>query len=276
MTIVVRDMLPEDEDYVSMCGHSLEEMDENPVFIKDCHQFRIHRKNWFKEKYSLGFRAKVALLDNKKGGFLYVMPIEICPWGPIGKELLVITCLNTDKSLLGKGIGSALLQEAEKEIKKQGKKGIVIIAFDWKEEFWFLPASYFRKLGYKEIKKRKHPEGFYEEVMLWKTIDSTAKKPNFLEANYEFRSIKGKVVIDLFYDTFCETANTEAWRVREVAAEYGEEVILREYSADNREQLLKHQISRGIFVNGKEISWGYEAPREGIREAIENAKKRNQ
>jgi hypothetical protein len=32
--------------------------------------------------------------------------------------------------------------------------------------------------------------------------------------------------------------------------------------------LLQHQRARGIFVNGQEISWGYEAPQEGIREAI--------
>lgn len=27
------------------------------------------------------------------------------------------------------------------------------------------------------------------------------------------------------------------------------------------------------FVNGKEIGWGYEAPKDGIREAIEKAMK---
>jgi hypothetical protein len=30
----------------------------------------------------------------------------------------------------------------------------------------------------------------------------------------------------------------------------------------------RHQIPRAIFVNGAEIWWGYEAPKEGIREAI--------
>jgi hypothetical protein len=56
-----------------------------------------------------------------------------------------------------------------------------------------------------------------------------------------------------------------------VVEEYGDDVVLREYSADDREQLLHHQIPRAIFVNGKEIFWGYEAPREGIREAVNNA-----
>ena len=30
-------------------------------------------------------------------------------------------------------------------------------------------------------------------------------------------------------------------------------------------------ISRAIYVNGREIGWGYEAPREGLREAFRAA-----
>ena len=71
--------------------------------------------------------------------------------------------------------------------------------------------------------------------------------------------------------TFCETSDIEAQRVREVVEEFGDRVVLREYSADDRAMLLCHQIPRGIFVNGKEIGWGHEAPREGIRNAISQA-----
>jgi len=35
--------------------------------------------------------------------------------------------------------------------------------------------------------------------------------------------------------------------------------------------LLSCGISRAIFVNGQEIGWGYEAPKDGIRKAIEEA-----
>jgi len=59
--------------------------------------------------------------------------------------------------------------------------------------------------------------------------------------------------------------------VREVAAEFGDNIALREYSADDRQTLLHFQTPRAIFVNGKEIWWGYEAPKEGIREAIRQA-----
>lgn len=269
MTIVIRNMNPDDEEFVSMCGHSRKEANQYPEFINDCIKFSNHRKIWFKEKYSQGFRAKVALFNTVRAGFLYVMPIEMCPWGPLGEDFLVIPCLNTNEHYKRKGIGSALLKAAEKEVKTQGKKGIVIIAYSWKDDFWFMPAAYFKKCRYQEIKRVAHPSGNFEKVMLLKTNDLTVSMPEFLVKNYVYEPIPGKVVIDLF-NTFCQTATIEAERVREVVNEWAGTVILREYSADDGEQFLTHQIPRAIFVNGKEIFWGYEAPREGIRKAIKD------
>jgi len=85
------------------------------------------------------------------------------------------------------------------------------------------------------------------------------------------RGARVKVAVDLFWQTFCETSWIEAQRVREVSAEFGDAVALREYPVDDRAVLLRHQIPRAIYVNGRQIDWGYEAPREGIREAISRA-----
>jgi GNAT superfamily N-acetyltransferase len=264
-------MTSEDEDFVSMCGHSLNEAEENPIFIHDCHKFSIHRKNWFKKYYDKGFRVKVALVDKVQAGFLYIMPIEICPWGPLGKDLLVVPCLAINKPYKGKGIGKALLKEAEAEVKKQGKKGRAIVAYEWHDDFWFIPAQFFKKNGYLEIDSRIIDSEGSKEIMMWNLFDSTAQKPEFLQGNYQYKPINNKVVVDLFFNTFCETSNIEAGRVREVVKEFGNDVILNEYSADNRKELLSHQIPRAIYINGKQIFWGYEAPREGIRTAIKNA-----
>ena len=81
----------------------------------------------------------------------------------------------------------------------------------------------------------------------------------------------GKVVIDLFWNPICQTSGIEAQRVREIAAEFGDSIVLNEYRADDRDVLLKYQTPRAILVDGNEIYWGYEAPREGIREAIAKA-----
>ena len=81
----------------------------------------------------------------------------------------------------------------------------------------------------------------------------------------------GKVVIDLFWLPFCQTSNIETQRVHQVAEEFPDSVILNEYCADDFEIFCQHQTIRAIFINGKEVSWGYEAPKDGIREAISKA-----
>ena len=56
-----------------------------------------------------------------------------------------------------------------------------------------------------------------------------------------------------------------------MVAGYDEKVILREFCAEDPKVLARFGIPRLIQVNGKTLFWGYEAPREGIRDAIEAA-----
>lgn len=249
-SVTVHDMDATDEYYVGTCGHINESVE-----IDACAQRRIA---WFRGKYETGLRIKVALLDGVQVGALFVMPIEVCPWGPLGQDLLVIPCLFVSQN--GKGAGSALIREAEKESRRQGRKGVVTIAFY--HDFWFMPASFFARYGF-SVARRKG-----DAAILWKEFDASAEMPQFLEPNYQFEPIPDKVVVDLFWNTFCETSDIEAQRVREVVEEFGDAVVLREYSADDRSTLLDYQLPRGIFVNGEEIGWGYEAPKAGIRDAI--------
>jgi thiol-disulfide isomerase/thioredoxin len=136
-----------------------------------------------------------------------------------------------------------------------------------------MPASFFKRVGFSEARSRKTRPGepFGEDAILWKVFDSSAEAPKFLKPNYQFKPVPGKVVVDLFWNTFCQTSNIEAQRVREVVAEFGDLVVINEYPAEDLAILHCYQIPRGIFINGKEIGWGYEAPKEGIREAISKA-----
>lgn len=266
--IEIRDMLPADEYYVGTCTH----VDESPE-ADACGE---RRAAWLRERYARGVRAKVALLDGKQVGFLYAMPIEICPWGPLGRDLLAIPCLFVQPKAAGKGVGQALIQAAEAEAQRQGQKGLVTTAYY--HDFWFMPARFFERAGF-SVARRRHAaemtegeqEYFYDEVILWKAFDASAAPPEFLVRDYGYEPVPDKVVVDLFWNAFCQTSNIEAQRVREVASEFGDAVVLREYPADDREVLCRYQTPRGIFVNGREIGWGYEAPREGIREAIVQA-----
>jgi GNAT superfamily N-acetyltransferase len=259
--IEIHDMDSSDEYYVGTCTHTNESEE-----IDSCARRRLA---WLKAMHEKGLRVKVASVGGSQAGFLYIMPIETSPWGPLGRDLLVIPCLYSVSK--GHGVGRALLAEAEEEARRQDRKGIVTIGHY--HDFWFMPASFFEANGFSQcggaVKGYFHPET--RTAVLWRVFDKHAEAPTLLKPNYKFKPVPAKVVIDLFWNVFCETSDIEAQRVREVAAEFGNSVLLNEYSADDRTTLLHHQISRGIFINGREIGWGYEAPKAGIRDAVRQA-----
>jgi N-acetylglutamate synthase-like GNAT family acetyltransferase len=244
-----------DEYYVSTCSH-VNESDELDAHARQ-------RLQWLKANYEKGLRVKVAFLDDNPIGCLYLIPIEICPWGPLGEDLMVLPCLWVVNKARNKGIGKALIDSAEQETKHQKRKALTVIGFY--HDFWFMPASFFEKHGFSALQHRD------EVAILWKVFDESAKPPKFLERNYKFKRVPNKVVVDLFWHSFCLTSIGEAQRVREVVAEFGDSVILKEYCGDDRDILLRYQIPRAIFLNGTEIGWGYQAPKESIREAISKA-----
>jgi GNAT superfamily N-acetyltransferase len=244
-----------DEYFVSTCTHVNESAEIDASSRR--------RLSWFKKMYGRGLRIKIATMNGEPAGFIYVMPVEVCPWGPLGRDLAVFPCLVAHSKVKGQGIGRALVAAAEAEAERQGKKGLV--TYGYYHDFWFMPAPYFEKLGFEVAARRG------DEAILWKVFDSSAEPPSFLGKKHRLEPIPGKVIVDLFFNTFSLTSDVEAERVREVAAEFGDAITLREYDAGDREVRERHGRSRGIFVNGEEIFWGHEAPREGIRDAISQA-----
>ncbi|MBD3286072.1 GNAT family N-acetyltransferase, partial [candidate division WOR-3 bacterium] len=181
--IEIRDMQTEDEVFVGSCTHVNETDEWNEVCKR--------RIEWFHRMYDeKGLRIKVALVDGKHAGFIYLYPIETCPWGPVGKDLMVITCLDAEK-VKGQGVGKALMQAAEEEAKKQGKKGICVVGFYW-EDMWFMPAEFFKKMGYEEVQRKDNAALFF------KKFSDDIQPPRFYESAYEYKPIPGKVVVDLF------------------------------------------------------------------------------
>lgn len=255
MQITIRDMTKDDEYYVGTCTH----VNENNIEYEKSAPRRI---SWLRSMEKYGLRVKVALIDNIHAGFLYLMPIEVNPWPIQGKDLMVFPCLVSHSKFAQKGIGKELIKAAEEETKLQNRKGITTIAFFW--DFWFMPASYFLKLGFIVAEKRG------EEAILWKQFDQNVDPPHFREENYTFEPIKGKIVIDLFWNRFCQTSDVEAQRVREVASEYGNDVILNEFSAVDQKVLQKFGIERRIYVNGQAMEIGAEIEKSKLRKAIDN------
>ncbi len=260
--VLIRDMEAEDEYFVSTCSH-VNESEE----IDAC---AARRRELFRDLADKGGRFKVALIGGEHVGFAYGLPIDHASWGPLGRDLMVIPCLYVRGASTGVGTGRALIESIERDARDAGLAGVTITAYrDIPGAEWFMPAAYFERLGYRVVGERG------VEVLLWKPFRDNASPPDFLQRQYVFEPIEGKVVVDLFWNGFCQTSDVEAERVREVCAEYGDRVVLREYDAEDRETLLRYQTPRAIYVDGEEIFWGYEAPREGIRAAIDRALERS-
>jgi GNAT superfamily N-acetyltransferase len=261
----IREMDPSTEYFVGTCSHVGESGE-----IDDCGRRRL---GWLHAMREKGLRVHVALLDTDPVGFIYSMPIEACPWGPVGRDLTVIPCLWVLEKGRGVGAGRGLVAEVEREAEERKpsgasyapgeSKGVCAEAYFW--DFWFMPGGFYEKLGYTVIARRG------ERALLWKVFDDSAEPPRFFESAYRFEPVPGRVVVDLFWNRLCQTSEIEAQRVREVAAEFGDRVLLNEFPAHEPAVRDRYQLSRGIYVNGEEVFWGYEAPREGIREAIEKA-----
>ena len=263
-SVEIYDMMDEaDEYFVGTCTHVNGKSEH--ILKEEINVFAKRRIAWLRNMHEKGSRVKIASIDGDQVGFLHIMPIEIYPWGPIGQDLMVIPCLTVIGKAKGRGIGRALINSAEEETKYQGRKGIITMGYY--HNHWFMPAPFFEKCGFSMIERKG------TIAILGKFFEESVESPRLLKPNFRFKPIADKVVVDLFWNTFCPTSDIEAQRVREVAAEFDESVVVHEYCADERSILSRYQIPRGIFINGKEIWWGHEAPKEGIREAISKALK---
>jgi GNAT superfamily N-acetyltransferase len=251
----IREMDPSTEYFVGTCSHVGESAE-----IDACGRRRVE---WLKGMRGKGLRVHVALLNSDPVGFIYSMPVEVSPWGPAGRGLTAVPCLWVLEKGRGVGAGRGLVAEAEKEARKCKSRGVCTEAYYW--DFWFMPGGFYEKLGYTVVERRG------ERALLWKAFDSSAEPPRFLESAYRFEPVPGRVAVDLFWNRLCQTSEIEAQRVREVAAEFGDRVSVREFPAHEPGVLDRCGLPRGIYIDGKEIFWGYEAPREGVREAIEQA-----
>jgi GNAT superfamily N-acetyltransferase len=256
----VIDFTPEYMRFVATCTHTDDTSDEQNELVRV-------REKWLKDTLKRGLIVKIALDDNGEPiGFAHCLPIELGTWGMSGKDLMTVPCLTLRYKKVyeheqGSGAGRALMEAVEQEARKT-KKGVAVLCYD--SDFWFMPLSFFEKLGYKEVARRG------ETVIALKTF-AAMDLPVMHKSRYKFKAVPGKVVVDVFWCPMCGTCVSEIHNFRTVCAEFGDRVILNEYNTGEKAVLDKYQITRALFFNGKSCCWGYEAPREEIRKEIEKA-----
>ncbi|HAA86576.1 MAG TPA: hypothetical protein DCE14_09575, partial [Kosmotogaceae bacterium] len=118
---------------------------------------------------------------------LGVRKVRIC-WSP---------CLFVTWDYRGKGLGKALMERAVEVAQSSGKKGLVV----------------FKGFGFEKISRNP------AETLMWLRLSDDAIVPEQFISRYKYVPVKGKVVVDLFFNSFCQTSDIEAQRVEEVVRE---------------------------------------------------------
>ena len=255
----VVDLTEEHMRFVALCTHVDDPAEERDRVI-------WVREAWLRKALAQGLKVKVAIDDGRPVGFAHCLPIELGTWGMSGQDLMTIPCLTLRynwvyKQELGSGYGRALVEAVEAEAKR-GRKGVAVLAYD--HDFWFMPSSFFQKLGYQEVAR----EG--QALIMLKAFEPV-ELPTMHRLTYRPQLVPGKVVVDAFWNPICLTSIVEIYRVREVCAEYGGKVILNEFDCGKRDVLERYQTSRALFINGEPKGWGYAAPRDELRKEIDLA-----
>jgi len=255
MAIHIEDVNHDTLWFVSTCTHVGE--------TADWDRGGAVRRSWIEEMLPRGLQIKVALDGDQPIGFIHLLPIEHSAFGLIGRDLLTIPCLALQDAHHGQGVGRMLMEAAEVASRTTDARGLAVMGHEWEDDFWFMRADFFKHFGYQEAGRRGNA------VILWKRFTDDAEPPRFFDPSWDYEPVPGKVAFDAFWHRQCQTTATEISNVREVCAEFGDRVLLREYDATDPAVRERYEIGRLLAVNGREIGWGYEAPREGLRQAIQ-------
>ena len=213
-----------------------------------------HKEVWYDKMKDKGLGVKLAVGDKGEvGGMIQYIPIEHS--FVEGKDLYFINCIWVHGYKKGrgnfqkKGMGKALLQAAEADVKAKGAKGMV--AWGISLPFW-MKASWFRKQGYTKVDK----QGFLGQVLLWKPFTNKAILPKWIKQKKKPEMTPGKVTVTAFLNGWCPAQNIVFERAKGAASEFRDKVVFREINTFDRKVFLEWGIADALFIDDKQVRAG--------------------
>lgn len=259
--MLIKDLTPEYESLYFQC---LEDWSDE-VKESGC-----HKEQWYCKMRDKGLRVKLALGENGMvGGMIQYTPVE---YNLVeGKDLYYINCIWVHGHKQGRGnfqhhgMGKALLQSAEEDVKILGAKGIVawgvILPF-------FMRASWFKKQGYKKADR----DGI--QMLLWKPFDSNVTKPTIIRQKKKPEVPEDKVTVTGFLNGWCPGQNMAFERARRAASEFGDKVVFNEINTASIPVMREWGISDALFIDKKQVWTGPPPSYQKIRNKIVKALKK--
>jgi len=232
----------------------------------------VKRKEaWYRKMVKKGLRVKMAKDENGQvGGMIQYGPAENS--FPGVKELFFVYCIwvkrdKKKKNFQKKGMGTALLQAAEADVKAKEAKGLVVWGI--KFPFW-MKASWFKKKGYHVIDK------LGMAVLLWKSFAEDAIPPKWERPHKKPQRIPGKVVVTAFISGWCPVGNANVEFAKKAAEELGDNIVYEEINTLDHTNLKEWGITDSVLVDGKNIVKGppltYEKVKKKIRRRLKKLK----
>ncbi len=225
-----------------------------------------HKEVWYHRMKDKGLRVKLALDDRDEvGGMIQYLPVEHS--FAEGKDLYFINCIwvhghkQGRGNFQGRGMGQALLNAAESDVKTLGRKGLaawgIMLPF-------FMRASWFRKQGYRKADR------VGMQVLLWKPFAEDATAPRWVRQTGKPELEPGKVTVTAFRNGCCPAQNLTLERAKRAASapEFADKVVFQEIDTFEREKFLELGISDALYIDHKQVWTGPPLSYEKIRRKI--------
>jgi GNAT superfamily N-acetyltransferase len=224
-----------------------------------------HKQTWYNQMQHKGLRVKLGLDERGEvGGMIQYLPIEHS--FVEGRHLYFILCIwvhgykQGRGNFQGHGMGTALVEAAESDVRERGAKGIA--AWGISLPFW-MKASWFRKRGFEKVDKNGM------QVLLWKAFTDDALPPKFLREKKRPHTTPGQVTVTSFRNGWCPAQNLVYERAKRAALDAGDPVVFREIDTSDRTVFLEWGIGDALFIDDKQVRTGPPPSYEKIRKAID-------
>ncbi|MBW1879494.1 MAG: GNAT family N-acetyltransferase [Deltaproteobacteria bacterium] len=259
----VVDLTPEYEELYMLC---LEDWSDE---AREGQDLRAH---WYARVKDHGLRVKLALDERgNPGGMIQYLPIERS--FAEGRDLYLILCIwvhghpQGRGNFQGKGMGTALLQAAEDDVRALGAKGIA--AWGVVLPVW-MKASWFRKHGYRKADR------VGMAALVWKPFTEDAEPPRLMRPGKKPGRSASGVTVTAFNQGWCMAQNIACERAHRACTHLGDEVTFRRIDTNDPDVRREWGQADALFVEDREIWTGPPPSEEKLRRAIGRAVTRAQ